>query len=43
MCVSSKSSSRYKTKTGNAKTTGGNINCDKKKNEISGFRINPNL
>ena len=40
--VSSNANSLYNTRNGNAKTTGGRISCDKKKNEISVFRINPN-
>ena len=39
--VSNRANSLYKTKNGNAKTTGGRISCDKKKNEMSEFRINP--
>ena len=41
--VSRKSNSLYRIKTGMANTTGGSINWDKKKNEISGFLIGPNL
>ena len=33
----------FNPKTGKAKTTGGKINCDRKKNEMSGFLIKPNL
>ena len=41
--VSKSASSLYKTSIGSAKTTGGKISCDRKKNEISLLRIHANL
>src|SRR5215207_3685652 len=40
--VSSNSSSRYKTRIGNAMATGGRMSCDKNQNEMSLFRQGPN-
>ena len=41
--VSNSANSLYSTSIGSAKTTGGRINCDRKKNEMSLFFIHRNL